>query len=279
MGGSGVTPEQLDYINRTLRECNAKHALDSGYGCSEYFGVMTVDKHDVDHYSSNKNVIDVGIPIPGTSLGVFDDNGSELKTGQRGEIRVKGDPIMHGYFGKPELTQKMFDDGWLLTGDIGELDEDGYLYVYGRKNDAISVNGKTVFLFDVANELRTRFDFEDCMAEVKSLADGKRSVVIYYVQKTEKRVEEKKICSNMNAFAAQMGILVDGYREFETAFPISQTTLKPKNRYNDGFFNYTNDGVKTELQYQKDGSGQLTMNRRPVDKYAEGNASRRKKNV
>ena len=249
LGGSGVTPEQLKYINNTLIRCHAKHRVDTGYGCSEFFGVITVDKHDVDYTPLPIEVIDVGIPIPGAVLGVFDEEGNELPVGKRGEIRAKGPSIMHGYFGKPEITKQAFDGEWLKTGDIGIIDENGYIYCYGRKKSFIEVNGETVYLFDVANDLRKKFDLEDCMVEVKKLADGGQSVVVYYVQKAEKGKKERDICIEMNAFTSSQGIAVDGYREFKTAFPISATTLKPKTRYADGFVYYSDDGMKKSISY------------------------------
>ncbi len=249
LGGSGVTPEQLGYINDTLIKCHAKHRLDCGYGCSEFFGVITVDKHEVDYKPLPIEVIDVGIPIPGAVLGVFDEEGNELPFGERGEIRAKGPSIMHGYFGKPEITKKAFEGEWLRTGDIGIIDENGYIYCYGRMKSSIEIDGRTIYLFDVANDLRKRFNLEDCMVEVKKLADSGQSVVVYYVQNKESRIDESKICIDMNAYTSAQGITIDGYREFETAFPISATTLKPKTRYADGFVNFTDNGDKKIIYF------------------------------
>lgn len=249
LGGSGVTPEQLRYINDTLIRCHAKHRLDSGYGCSEFFGVITVDKHEVDYTPLPVDVIDVGIPIPGAVLGVFDEEGNELPVGERGEIWAKGPSIMHGYFGKPEITKAALNGEWLKTGDIGIIDENGYIYCYGRKKASVELGGKTIYLFDVANKLRKKFDLEDCMVEVKRLVTGGQSLVVYYVQKAKGKIEEKDICINMNSYIGGKGITIDGYREFEAAFPISATTLKPKTRYADGFVNYTDKGIKKFIYY------------------------------
>lgn len=249
LGGSGVTPEQLSYINKVALECNAQNAMDSGYGCSEFFGVITVDKHEINYKSKLKDVIDVGIPIPGATVGVFDENGKELSYGQRGELWAKGPSIMHGYFGKPEATRQVMNDGWLKTGDIAEIDENGYIYCYGRIKSSIEIDGKRIYLFDVANALRNEFDLEDCMVEVKNLKNGKKSVVVYYVQKRNANIEKMSICRKMTAFTQSMGLVVDGYREFIDAFPISPTTLKPKTRYADGFFNYSNSDELISINY------------------------------
>ena len=249
LGGSGVTPEQLDFINQTANECKVKTTMDCGYGCSEFFGVITVDKHEVDYRPVLREVIDVGIPIPGATVAVFDQDGNELPYRQRGEIWAKGPSIMHGYFGKPDLTEHAFHGEWLKTGDIGVVDENGYVYCYGRMKSSVEVNGETVYLFDVANALRKELGLEDCMVEVKNLPDGKHSIVVYYVQKADRHQEEETICRKMNVLAEKFGITVDGYREFEESFPISPTTLKPRSRYSEGFFNYLDSGKKISVKY------------------------------
>lgn len=249
MGGSGVTSEQLSFMNKTAKECNAPHPIVSGYGCSEFFGVITVDKYEVTYNPESETVIDVGIPIPGATLGIFDDDGNELPLGKRGEIRVKGPSTMHGYYGKPELSEQVFDGEWLKTGDIGKMDANGYVYCYGRKKSAVVIGGNKVFFFDIANALRKEFDLEDCMVEEKMLINGKQSIVIYYVQKEDKHKDERDICSAMNSFVNKQGLVVDGYLEFNEAFPISPTTLKPKTRYTDGFFNYSPTGERILLSY------------------------------
>ena len=250
LGGSGVTPEQLRFINKTAKECNVQNAMDSGYGCSEFFGVISVDKHGTDYIPEPKSVIDVGIPIPGAVVGVFDNAGNELPYGRRGELWAKGPSIMHGYFGKPELTKEIINGEWLKTGDICEIDENGYIYCYGRMKSSIEINGKIVYLFDAANSLRKEFNLEDCMVEVKNLADGTQSVVVYFVQKPDLRMNSNNLCRKMYDFAMSEGICVDGYREFDTAFPISPTTLKPQTRYTDGFIGFLPSGETISVSYR-----------------------------
>lgn len=253
MGGSGVTPGQLRFINETMKECGAPHSVTSGYGCSEFFGVVTVEKFGFDYQPEQGHpVITVGAPIIGATIGIFDENDRELPYGMRGEVRVKGASVMHGYFGKPELSQTVMKDGWLKTGDIGEIDSQGYLYCYGRMKSCIMVNGKRVYLFDIANMLREEFNLEDCMVEVKQLIDGTESVVVYFVQQEPLR-ETKELCMDMDEALSKDSIVVDGYREFSEVFPISPTTLKPQTRYLDGFVKYDGNGVETRITYKLTG--------------------------
>lgn len=250
LGGSGVNPIQLKRIEKTLKEHNAKDGVFTpGYGMSEVFGVLTVEKMGVPNPRPNdKDVISVGLPIPGAIVGVFDENGNELPYGKRGELRVKGPFVMHGYFNKPELTAKTIKDGWVYSGDICEIDENGFVYCYGRMKNSVEINNKKIYLFDIANRLLKEFELEDCMAEVKKLSDGSNSIVIYFVQGIGKSIDSSELCKKMDYLLRQEGIVVDGYRESEGEFEISPTTLKPQTRYLDGFVKYDDNG-EYEVSY------------------------------
>jgi long-chain acyl-CoA synthetase len=84
---------------------------------------------------------------------LVDDEGAELPTGKIGEILVHGDNVMKGYYKRPEDTAETVRDGWLYTGDLGRLDEDGYLYILGRKKDLIIVGGMNVYPREVETVL------------------------------------------------------------------------------------------------------------------------------
>lgn len=95
-----------------------------------------------------------GKVLPGWELKVVDDNGRELPPNQSGELIVKG-PIMKGYYNNPQATAKTVKDGWLYTGDIGRLDEDGYLFITGRKKEMILVKGRNIYPTDIEDVLTT----------------------------------------------------------------------------------------------------------------------------
>ncbi len=93
----------------------------------------------------------VGMPTPDTVIKIVDiETGkTELKAGDAGEIIAKGPHIMQGYWNRPEATAEMLRDGWLYTGDIGYLDDDGYLFITSRKKDLIKPSGHQVFPVEI----------------------------------------------------------------------------------------------------------------------------------
>jgi long-chain acyl-CoA synthetase len=76
---------------------------------------------------------------------IVDDNGDEIPVGERGEIMCKGDNVMKGYFKNPEANKQDLKNGWLYTGDIGYMDEDGFFYIVDRKKDMIIRGGENIY--------------------------------------------------------------------------------------------------------------------------------------
>jgi long-chain acyl-CoA synthetase len=95
----------------------------------------------------------VGVPVPGMEVAILDDDGRPLPTGEVGEICCRSKLVMQGYWRSPELSEEVLRDGWLHTGDLGRLDEDGYLHVVDRKKDLIIRGGFNVFPRDVEEAL------------------------------------------------------------------------------------------------------------------------------
>jgi len=95
----------------------------------------------------------VGVPIKGVQVAIRDDAGHDLPVGAEGVIHLRGPNIMQGYFNAPEMTADMLRDGWLWTGDVGRLDEDGFLFITGRKKDIINCAGERIAAREIEEAL------------------------------------------------------------------------------------------------------------------------------
>lgn len=106
-------------------------------------------------FFGNRKIGSVGMPIPDTEVKIvdIDDWTKIVPLGEAGEIMIKGPQVMKGYWNKPEATANQLKDGWLLTGDIGKMDEEGYFYIVDRKKDMINVSGFKVYPREVEDVL------------------------------------------------------------------------------------------------------------------------------
>ncbi|MFC2010718.1 class I adenylate-forming enzyme family protein [Chloroflexota bacterium] len=96
----------------------------------------------------------IGKVLPGWEVQVVDNDGQVLSPNQTGELIIKG-PITQGYYHNPQATAEIIKDGWLYSGDIGKVDEDGYLFITGRKKDMIIIKGQNVYTSDIESVLLT----------------------------------------------------------------------------------------------------------------------------
>ncbi|HBN29822.1 MAG TPA: long-chain-fatty-acid--CoA ligase, partial [Rhodobacteraceae bacterium] len=113
-------------------------SINQGYGMTECCGVITLNP------VADNRLGTVGIPVPGMDLRIVDDNGVDVPLGTPGEVIFKGPTIMKGYLGRPDATAESIKDGWLYSGDIGVIDEDGFVEIVDRKKDMILVSGFNV---------------------------------------------------------------------------------------------------------------------------------------
>lgn len=111
-----------------------------GYGLTETSPVACVNPID-----GTDQVGTIGIPVPDTDIKFINDDGVELPLGEAGEICIKGPQVMQGYYNRPDETAKVLKDGWLMTGDIGLMNNDGYVKIVDRKKDMILVSGFNVY--------------------------------------------------------------------------------------------------------------------------------------
>jgi long-chain acyl-CoA synthetase len=136
VSGAAPLPAQV------LTEFEAKFhiPLIEGYGLSEASPVVTKNPFD-----GTRKPGSIGPPIPHVEVSIQDDSGRELGPNVTGELCVRGGNVMLGYWNQPQETAKVMRHGWLLTGDIGYRDTDGYYYITDRKKDMLLVNGINVY--------------------------------------------------------------------------------------------------------------------------------------
>ena len=118
-----------------------------GYGCTEVTSTATMNPPWARRLGS------VGLPVPRTTLKVVDDDGAELPPGADGEVCVRSPGVMHGYWQDDAATAEVLRDGWQHTGDVGHVDDDGYLFVVDRKKDLVIRGGFNVYPRDVEDVL------------------------------------------------------------------------------------------------------------------------------
>lgn len=196
LGGEKLKKQQSSDIKERLGIAPLQ-----GYGLAETAPVVSCNVPN--HVTlQNGRVIEgnklgtVGLPIPGTLIKIVDsDTGKSLPPGQSGIINVKGPQIMLGYLGQPELTSQSIKDGWFNTGDIGFLDEDGFLTVTGRLSQFSKIAGEMVSHMVVEEELYRVSGAGAGEISVTCVPDsrrGERLVVVYSkMSKTPQQVVDE----------------------------------------------------------------------------------------
>lgn len=161
--------------------------LSEGYGMTESSPVVTINPLD-----KTGRIGSIGLPVPSTDVRIVDENFKPLGVGEVGEIQVKGPQVMKGYYRRPQDTEATIVDGWLCTGDIGLMHEDGFFQIVDRKKDMILVSGFNVF----PNEIEEVIADHDKVLEVAAIGvPNERSgeAVRVYVVKKDKSLKEDEL--------------------------------------------------------------------------------------
>ena len=135
---------------------NSKCRLYEGYGLTEALSVCSVNTHR--HHKNGS----IGYPISGVSFKIFDDDKNELPPYQVGEIAISSENNMLGYYNDIEATKETFIGDYLVTGDLGYIDEDGFLYFKSRKKNVIKVNGVAIFPSEIQKVIESLSGISKC---------------------------------------------------------------------------------------------------------------------
>ena len=170
-----------------------------GYGQTEGCGFTTLNP-----IVGVRKRDSVGVPLANIWVKIVDDDFVELPPGQVGEIMEKGDPFsIHGYWERPEINRETYRDGWFRSGDLGYVDEDGYLYVVDRKQDLIITGGANIYPVEVEEVLYTHPAV--ALAAVIGIPDDIKGELAkaYIVFKEGAQATEKEIIDHVRARIAK----------------------------------------------------------------------------
>ncbi|MBR9871295.1 MAG: long-chain fatty acid--CoA ligase [Gammaproteobacteria bacterium] len=154
--------------------------ISEGYGMTETSPVVTFNPRSAIKLGT------IGLPIPSTIVKTIDDEGNETPVGEPGELCVKGPQVMRGYWQRPEDTRQSFtEDGFIQTGDIALIQEDGYIRIVDRKKDMIIVSGFNVFPNEIEDVVTSHPKVVECAAVGVEDAKSGEAVKVYVVATKE----------------------------------------------------------------------------------------------
>jgi len=134
-GGAPLSEDTLTKFNTIFKRAK----MLEGYGLSECSPAVAINP------VHKQKSLSIGLPLDGYEVKIVDEEMVEVPVGQVGELIVKGDCVMLGYWKRPTATDETIINGWVRTGDLGKVDEDGYIYIVDRKKDLIISKGINIY--------------------------------------------------------------------------------------------------------------------------------------
>ena len=172
LSSAGALP--LEVLNTFESLTGAK--LREAYGLTEMSPAVTANP-----FEGKFKVGTIGMPFPNTDVKICDKEGNTLGIGEVGEIVVRGPQMMKGYFKREEATNNTIKDGWLWTGDLGLMDEDGYFVIKGREKNLIKYKGHSVYPIEVEDLLYNNDAIKECGVIGVIDDEGKENIKAYVV--------------------------------------------------------------------------------------------------
>jgi len=173
-GAAALQPKTLDAMAKKFKRAT----LLEGYGLSEASPAVCMNTF------KKQKVGSVGTALYGYEMKVVDEELNEVHRGSIGDIIVKGDNIMQGYFGRPEATEETIINGWLLTGDVGYMDDEGFLFIVDRKKDLIISKGINIYPREI-EEIVDAFKEIEASAVIGIVDENSGEVPIVYIELVE----------------------------------------------------------------------------------------------
>ena len=177
LGGGMAVQEAVAVKWKEITGC----ALIEAYGLTETSPAATINPLDLPAYNGT-----IGLPVPSTEIVLRDDAGKDVPLGEAGEICIRGPQVMAGYYNRPDETAKvMTPDGFFMSGDIGVMDERGFVRIVDRKKDMILVSGFNVYPNEVEGVVAMNPRVLECAAVGVPDAKSGEAVKLFVVKKEE----------------------------------------------------------------------------------------------
>jgi long-chain acyl-CoA synthetase len=215
IAASGAAPLAMSVLDKML-DAFPGGVVQEGYGLTECTMGATANPPDRNKIRRGS----VGVPIYDTEIKVIDaSTGQDLPAGSEGEICIRGPQVMQGYWKRPEATAEVLKVGWLLTGDIGREDEDGFFYITDRKKDLIIYKGYNVYPREIEEVIFEHPAVQQCAVLGKPDVDTGEFPVAFVELKKGARATREEIIEHTNSRIAHYKKIRDVI--FMEAIPVS----------------------------------------------------------
>ena len=184
--GGGMAVQEA--VAKRWKEATGGHILTQAWGLTETSPAACINPPTAEFNGS------IGLPISSTEVAIKDDAGKDLALGEVGEICVRGPQVMLGYWNRPDETEKvMLPEGWLRTGDVGRMDQSGFVYIEDRKKDMILVSGFNVYPNEVEAVAVTHPGILEAAAVAQPDEHSGEVVALFVVRKDPNLTEREVI--------------------------------------------------------------------------------------
>lgn len=153
-GGAPLQPDLVEKIDKTSKSARPG----TGYGMTETCGVITMTSAD----AFVERPTSCGPALPTFETRLVDDDGNDVPEGEPGELWVRGAPVIKGYLNRPDATAETITDGWLHTGDVARIDDEGFIHIVDRKKDMVLRGGENVYCAEVEAAIFDHDDVAEC---------------------------------------------------------------------------------------------------------------------
>lgn len=215
-----------------LAETHDRWTEQTGHKILERYGMTETNMNTSNPYDGARKPGTVGLPLPGVEVKIVDENGRALGDGQIGSIEVRGDNVFAGYWQMPEKTaEELRPDGWFVTGDLGVLDDEGYISIVGRSKDLIISGGFNVY----PKEVESVIDDLDGVQESavigvphKDFGEAVVAVVVRSDERTSVEIIQSQIAKNLAGFKRPKQVYFVDELPRNTMGKVQKKTLREK---------------------------------------------------